>query len=385
MEAADASAVIDNLQSSGYLPITTREIDSRKFTRDLLSFSRRRVARNDLLDMTRELGTMLDAGLPLSQALDTLTSLATRPAVRDLLDEIRVSVEAGASLSQAMEQAGGPFSSFYLSLVRAGEASGALELVLRRLSEHLQRSQQLREAVLSAMLYPAILLFVAGGSLIVLLIYVVPQFEPLFEDLGQSLPVSTQIVIALAHGLRHYWWALLVLALAAYVAGMQIRAQQHFKFAVDSALIRIPLVGNLIIRIELTRVFRTLGTLTANGVTLLDAMRIVSGTAVNGIISQSLEEAGTALEQGRGLSQSLADAPWFPQLAVQLIHVGEETGTLASMLLRLADIYDAETQSAIKRLLALLEPVLILGLGLLIAFIIISILLAILGLNELVL
>jgi len=278
----------------------------------------------------------------------------------------------------------GPFSPFFVSLIRAGEATGALELVLQRLAEHQERTQQLKDAILSAMLYPAILLVVAGSSLVVLLIYVVPQFQPMFEDLGRALPASTQLVILLAAGLRHYWWTLPLIGIGAYLTFVWLLAKSHWKALVDRLLINLPLLGDLVVRVELTRIFRTLGTMTDNGVTLLDSVRTVSTTTSNLVIANALQEASKALEQGRGLSQPLSDIEWFPPLAIQLIHVGEETGTLPRMLLKLADIYDNEGESALKRALALMEPVLILGLGLLIAFIIISILLGILGLNELV-
>ncbi len=383
MQAADTASVIDNLQSSGYLPVATREISPRTLglTDGLFGTG---VTRSDVLDLTRELATMLDAGMPLAQSLATLGNLAHKTPVRDLLDRVRTSVEAGAPLSDALQASGGPFSTFYLSLVRSGEATGALELVLLRLAEYLQRAQQLRESVLSALLYPAILVCVAGGSLIVLLLYVVPQFEPMFADLGQALPLSTRIVVALANAVRHSWWALPLVMLGGYGVAKAWHTDSRRKAAFDAFLLRLPLFGVLIIRVELTRVFRTLGTLTSNGVTLLEAVRIVGDTAANRVIAHAFEDAGKKLEQGRGLSRPLSDSPWFPPLATQLIRVGEETGTLAPMLLKLADIYDDESQRAIKRMLALLEPLLILGLGLLIAFIVISILLAILGLNELV-
>jgi general secretion pathway protein F len=384
MDAVDESAVIDNLQTSGYLPVSANELTGNKLERDFNFLSNGRVSSADVHNLTRELATMLNAGLPLAQALNTLTSLSEKPALRELLERIRTNVESGASLSEALEQSNGPFSNFYISLVHSGESTGALELVLQRLVDYQQRAKQLRDSILSALLYPAILLLVAGSSLVVLLIYVVPQFQPLFEDLGKSLPWSTQVVIALATVLRDYWWTFPFIAALVYIGSRALLADLGIRKKWHNLALRLPIFGELLIRIEVTRMCRTLGTLTSNGVALLDGVTLVRDTATNIVIADALSHVAKDLEHGLGLSQPMADTKCFPQLAIQLIRVGEETGTLAQMLLKLADIYDDEAQSSIKRMLTLLEPALILGLGLVIAFIIISILLAILGLNELV-
>lgn len=384
MDAADEPAVVDKLQLSGYLPVSTKELTVGGLQSEFSLFSRSRVSSGDIHNVTRELATMLNAGLPLSHALSTLIALNEKPSLRELLEQISTNVEGGSALSDAMEQTTGPFSNFYVSLIRAGEATGALELVLHRLAEYQQRAKQLREAILSALLYPAILMLVAGSSLVILLIYVVPQFEPLFADLGQSLPWSTQIVVLLAAILREYWWTFPLLFVAAYTGTRALLADPEIKHKWDSFLLAVPLIGDLLMKIEVTRMCRTLGTLTTSGVALLDGVNLVRDTAANSLVAGALDSVAKDLEHGRGLSQPMADANCFPPLAIQLIRVGEETGALAPMLLKLADIYDEEAQSTIKRVLALLEPALILTMGLLIAFIIVSILLAILGLNELV-
>ena len=384
MEALDESAVVDNLQTSGYLPVATKELTAKAFQTEFNILPSARISGTDVHNLTRELATMLGAGLPLAQALATLTSLTEKPALRDLLERIRTNVEGGASLSEALEKSEGPFSNFYTSLVRSGEATGALELALQRLADYQQRAQQLRDAIFSALLYPAILLVVAGGSLVVLLIYVVPQFQPLFEDLGKSLPWSTEIVVGLANVLHSYWWTLPIVAGLIYFGSRALLADPEIRKKWHSFVLGLPIFGELVVRIEVTRMCRTLGTLTSNGVALLDGVALVRDTATNSVIADALDSVAKDLEQGLGLSQPMAATQRFPQLAIQMIKVGEETGSLSAMLLKLADIYDEQAQNSIKRMLAILEPILILGLGLLIAFIIVSILLAILGLNELV-
>ena len=384
MEAPDRSIVVDQLHASGYLPVSTEELADTPAHGALPLLGATRVRASDIQALTRELATMLNAGLPLAQALTNLGALSPKPVVRDLLDRIRTTVEGGQTLSEALAQSGGPFSKFYIHLVRAGEASGSLEHVLKRLAEHLHAAKQLREAVLSALLYPAILVFVAGASLLILLIYVVPQFEPLFADLGKALPISTQIVVAVAAALRGFWWLLPILGIIAYLVlhGMLDNLDKRRKW--DRFRLRLPLLGPLSLRLELARVFRTLATLSHNGVALLDSVKLASETTNNLVLGDALDNVCEDLAHGQGFSQALAATARFPPLTIQLVRVGEETGDLTAMLLRLANIYEEDAQNAIKRFLSIIEPILILGMGLVIAFIIISILLAILGLNELV-
>ncbi len=384
MDATDESTVIDKLQTSGYLPISTYEVDNNSFLRRLNILPSNRITNADVHNLTRDLATMLNAGLPLAHALNTLTELTEKPLLRALLDQIRINVEGGASMSAALENSGGPFSSFYTSMVRSGEATGNLELVMQRLSDYQQRAKQLRDAIFFALLYPAILLLVASGSLVVLLIYVVPQFQQLFDDLGKSLPWSTDIVIGLANIVNGFWWSFPIVVILLYAGSQALLSKPIIRKRWHNLLLKLPIFGELMIHIEITRMCRTLGTLTGNGVALLDGVALVRDTAANVVISEALKSIATDLEHGRGFSQTIADTQHFPQLVVQMIKVGEEAGTLAETLLKLADIYDEATQNSIKRMLAILEPLLILGLGLLIAFIIVSILLAILGLNELV-
>tara|TARA_Y100000588_G_scaffold265727_1_gene280488 strand:- start:779 stop:1993 length:1215 start_codon:yes stop_codon:yes gene_type:complete len=384
MDATDESTIIDNLQASGYLPISTNEVRSKSSQRRFNILPSNRITNVDVHNVTRDLATMLNAGVPLAHALSTLTELTEKPRLRDLLEQIRLNVEGGVSLSAALENSDGPFSSFYTSMVRSGETTGNLELVMQRLSDYQRQAKQLRDAIFFALLYPTILLFVASGSLIVLLIYVVPQFQQLFDDLGKSLPWSTDIVIGLANIVNGYWWSFPIVVILLYAGSQGLLSKPIIRGRWHNLLLKLPIFGELMIHIEVTRMCRTLGTLTGNGVALLDGIALVRDTATNVVISEALNSVARDLEHGRGFSQTIADTQRFPQLVVQMIKVGEEAGNLAETLLKLAEIYDETAQNSIKRMLAILEPLLILGLGLLIAFIIVSILLAILGLNDLV-
>jgi len=388
MEAASQAMVIEKLQNSGHIPISAEEASSSKnktnYSFNLPKWGKGQINSNHISIMTRELATLLHAGLPLDQALQTLENVSTNPTVVALVNNIYSRVQGGASLSAAMEAQGDCFSRLYLNMIKAGEAGGALEVVLQKLSDYLERSSEMRSTVISALIYPIILFVIAIISVIALMIFVVPQFVPLFEDVGEALPLPTQIVFGIADLFQHYWW-LVPVVMISFLWFFQNQLKdpvKHLKW--DSFLLTIPLYGDLIAKIEVSRFSRTLGTLLSNGVPLLTGVSIVKEVISNHAIAKIMENVTHILEQGGRLADALDKAQLFPQLAVQLIHVGEETGQLENMLLKIADIYDQETNSAIKRLLTLIEPVLILSLGGMIAVIILSILMAILGLNELV-
>ncbi len=342
-----------------------------------------RVSQAEIGVFTREIATLLHAGLPLDRALEILVALSENDKVRDLLMQVRDDVRGGASLSAAMDARKGVFSRFYLNMVRAGEAGGALGPVLMRITEFMERSKMLKETVTSALIYPAILVVVAVTSVMLLMIFVVPQFSLMFQQSGKALPLPTQIVIGAGDILRRDWWMLLLGAFAVYVLMLQQMKNPASRYRWDGWFLRMPLVGDLVAKVEVARFSRSLGTLLGNGVALLNALFIVKETLNNRVMAQGLDKVATQLKQGLGLGQPMMDTGLFPKLAVHMVMVGEETGQLEEMLLRIADVYDSEVQSAVKRILGLMEPVLILGLGLLIGGIIMSILLAILGVNDL--
>lgn len=388
MEAASQSIAIEKLQNSGHIPISAIEASKVKRNTNrsfkLPRFNNGQLNANHITIMTRELATLLHAGLPLDQALQTLEGVSSNPVVASLVNNIYTRVQGGSSLSDAMEAQGKSFSRLYLNMIRAGEAGGALEVVLQRLSDYLERSAEMRSTIISALIYPLILFFIAIISVIALMVFVVPQFVPLFEDVGQALPLSTQLVFGTAELFQSFWWAFPILAVGGYWLFQRQLEDPEKRWRWDNFLLSIPLYGELISKIEVSRFSRTLGTLLSNGVPLLMGVSIVREVINNRIIAEVMDTVTHNLEQGGRLAEALSKEQRFPQLAIQLIAVGEETGQLENMLLKIADIYDQETNSLIKRMLTLVEPVLILGLGGMIAVIILSILVAILGLNELV-
>ena len=385
IEAPTPESAVERLRDQGLLPLSVNEAKGG-FLRGGLGqplFSKRRaLSRKSIMLLTQQLASLLHAGMPLDRAFTILIGVTDDEQARTLLERVQEKVRGGSSLADALE-AQGAFSRFYLNMIRAGEAGGALEVVLKRLTEFLERSQALRETVTSALIYPMILLTVSALSVIILLTFVVPQFQRLFADAGKALPLATQIVIAVGDGFRHYWWAGALFIVLAVAAVRRQLNQPESRARWDRWLLRLPLVGDLIGKVETARLSRTLGTLLGNGVSLLNALTIVRETLSNQVMATALGEVTEHVKTGRGLAEPLQDAESFPKLAVQMIRVGEETGQLQEMLIQIADAYDGEVQTAVKRLLTLLEPAMILGLGVIIAGIIMSILVAILSLNEL--
>jgi general secretion pathway protein F len=384
--AASQDEVILKLRDQGLLPLVVEEANSDGLSR-ILNFpllgGRQRVSQKHIGLITQQLAQLLKAGLPLDRALTVLISVNNESKVQKLLTRIQEAVRGGSGLADALEAQSGVFTRLYLNMVRAGEAGGSLEVVLERLADFLERSKALKDTVTSALIYPLILLLVAGASVVILLTYVVPQFQTLFDDAGEALPLATQIVIGLGEGVRRYGWLGVVLLAGSVLFFRQQFSQIETRYRWDRLALRTPLIGDLIAKVETARLARTLGTLLRNGVPLLTALGIVREIIANQVLSQSLGAVAENLKAGQGLAEPLLKQQVFPPLAIHMIRVGEETGQLDAMLLQVADTYDGEVQTTVKRLLSLLEPILILGLGLIIAGIIMSILVAIISINDL--
>ena len=392
-DATAENAVVEWLRESALMPLKVELAKGGRSTASATAtgaaparrswFARKKVSQEQLLSLTRELATLLKAGLPLDRALEILINLSNVDSARSLMQQIRDDVRGGASLSQALDKSSGVFSRFYINIVRAGEAGGALAAVMARLSEFMERAKELRETIRSALIYPTLLLIVAVSSIMLLLIKVVPQFEPIFAQSGKALPAATQMVIGAGRFAQTYWW---MIGLGFIVVGYWWRWQMWRKssrYKWDRRFLRLPIFGDLINKIETARFARTLATLLGNGVTLLGGMSIVRETMTNSALAGALDSVIIKLREGRGLAQPLRETGVYPQLAVQLIQVGEETGRLEEMLGRVADIYDTESSRAVKRMLGILEPVLILIMAGMIAGVILSILLGIFSINDL--
>ena len=382
--APDQQSLLTELQGQGFIPIKIELATDKTFLGISLGGGAVSLSQKEVLLLTGELATLLDSGLPLDRSLRILIQLTEdNDKLSKLITQVLEKVKGGDSLADALESQTEVFSRFYLNMIRAGEMGGGLGEVLNRLAEYLERSQELKDTVSTALIYPAILLVMSVASLLVMLTFVVPQFTEMFENAGKELPVSTQIVVAIADFLQSYWWALLIVVISSISYMKAQLANPVSKKIWDARFLVMPLFGDILLHMETANLTRTLGTLLGNGVSILSALGIAKETAGNSVMEELLEEAEEQLKQGRSMSDALTESECFPKLAVQMIKMGEETGRLEEMLLRVATIYDKQLRTAIQRMLALLEPALIITLGLMIAGIIVSILLAILSVNDL--
>jgi general secretion pathway protein F len=375
--------VIAQLQSLGHVPIRVDQSAAKKKSRSI-RLRRERITDEQVGDVTRELSTLLQAGLPLDRALGILTSLADSETLKNMLEDVRDRVKEGSTLADAMEAQQSVFSRFYLSLLRAGESGGALEVVLERLADHMESAKEMRSTLSSALMYPAILVVVAVISIFILLGYVVPQFTQMFDGMGQALPLSTRITIAVGEALQAYGWLLVLLAAGGLWFVRQQLADPKSAYKWHAWLLRMPFLGVIVVKMEVARFAHTLSTLLHNGIPLVKALGIVKDTMGNRVLANGIEKVTGHLKEGQSLADPLAEVPHFPSFATHMIRVGEESGELEAILAKVAETFDRDTQVTIKRTMTLLEPMLILVLGVVIAAVIISILVAILSINELV-
>lgn len=382
MEAADEAALVGALQLDGLIPIKISMAGSGLLS-SLFRKKQRQVKPEQILHFTRELATLLEAGMTLDRGLQILIELSDDEQLVRMMESIREKVQSGGTLSDALTAQGKAFSPLYISMIKAGEAGGVLHDVLQRLVDYLESSHELRESVRSALIYPMVLLTVAGLSVIGLLIFVVPQFSQMFEDMGQALPLPTQIVVGLGDMMRNYWWMIMASVFLFIAFAQHHFTQPQVKLRWDKRLLGWPLLGDLIAKVETARLSRTLGILLHNGLPLLMALNLVKDVIGNSTIAQSVENAAESLKRGKGLADPLIEEAVLPPLALQMIKVGEESGDLEPMLNKIADVFDGEVRASIKRALTLLEPLLIVGLGIIVAGIIVSILMAVLSANEL--
>jgi general secretion pathway protein F len=385
MEAATRQAVVDRLRGLGHTPIRADELKGRAqaaLSRGRL-FAARRLSPGAVALFTRELATLLRAGLPLDRALMILGEIAEDARRREIVGRVLEAVRGGSSLADALEVLKDSLPPYYIGLVRAGEAGGSLDTVLTRLADVLERAQTLRESVRSAMYYPAFVLVMSVLTVVVLFTLVVPQFRPLFEDSTQPVPTPMAIIMSLSDALQHYGWALLG-AIIAVILVIRIQlGRPAGRLGRDRLILRLPLMGQLIMKVEASRFARTLGTLLANGVVVLSALSITAGTIGNRAVAQAVDGITGHLKRGEGLAKPLMETGVFPRLAVRLIQVGEESGQLETMLLRVADIYDEEVKQSLQRIISLLVPVVTIFLGFIVAAIIGSMLTAILSTYDL--
>lgn len=381
MEAADPAAVVEKLRDQGHFPLN---VESGPAERGLLHrdlFGGKRVGQRDLAVATRELSTLLEAGLPLDRSLRVLIDVAERAGTREMLSQVLERVQGGASLADALAAQGRSVPRYFVGMVRAGEAGGNLHDVLSSLADFMERMRVIRGTVVSALIYPAILLVMAIFTVVVLFLWVLPEFRPVFATMD-NLPAMTVVFLATGDVVQDWWWAGVAIVALAILGFVRRLRDPGFRLRWDRFKLRLPLFGDLLRKVETARFAHTLAMLLRGGQPLLEALGVLREVVGNTALRDAVGDVSVRLRQGQGLAVPLAECGLFPALAVHLVRVGEESGQLEDLLERLGGIYDQEVRESIQRMLAMLVPLLTLFLGGFVFLIIISILGAFLSVNE---
>ncbi len=384
MEAPDESSVVAKLRSSGHIPVKIGTTSAPKtFSLNIkIPTSFTLISGKDLLAFTQELSTMIKAGLPLDRSLSVVAEVTENESLRTIAQEILKDIRGGKSLSDALAKHPRVFNRLYINMVKAGEAGGVLDIVLERLVDFLERSQELKSTVINALMYPIVLVVVMTIVVSVMLVFVVPRFVTIFDTVGQTLPLPTQILLTVSLILKNYWWLILAGLAGLYILFQKYTGTENGKLKWDRFKLKLALLKNLILRIEVARFSRTLGTLMTSGVPLLQAINIVKEVVGNSVVANSITVLHKAVKEGKGMSMPLKTSAVFPSLAIHMMRVGEETGKMEEMLIKVADTYDREVQNAVKRFISILEPVLILLMSLVVGFVVLSIIWAIFSINQ---
>ncbi|MFQ5477080.1 MAG: type II secretion system F family protein [Candidatus Binatia bacterium] len=390
MDADAESVVVANLRVQGQRPLSVAVARSNRIPGSM-SFpaldrilSRNRVKSRELMTFTRELATLLRAGLPLDRSLQSLANLTENDALGEIIKDVLGKVREGQSMSQALSGHPRVFSALYINMIKAGEAGGVVESILERLAEYLEAAENTREEIKSAMTYPAILGVVGSGAIVILLTYVLPKFAVLFEDLGAAMPASTRFVMGMSGFLQDYWWVLGLVAVGAWQAFRRYTSTDRGRLSYDNWKLSLPLLGDFVQKVHVANFARTLGTMLKSGVPLIQSLEIVRAVVSNEVIKRALEAVQRDVSEGKGMAVPLERSAVFPSLALQMVQVGEDTGRLDEMLLVVGSHYEREVSNAVNRLMSLLEPAMLVIMGLIAGFIVISMMSAVFSVNELV-
>ncbi|MFQ5561043.1 MAG: type II secretion system inner membrane protein GspF [Nitrospinota bacterium] len=387
MEAPSETVLVNRLRQARLFPVlveTPREGRPQNglASLSLTDFFSPGGTKKDLLHFTQQLSTLLNAGLNLDNSLSVIIDLCEREKFRKTVEEIQKTVHAGTSFTDAISRYPKTFSSLYISMVKAGEEGGVLKIIVERLCGFIENSEKLKDSVRSAMIYPLLLAVVGGGAVVVLMTYVIPKFGKIFSDMGQAIPLPTMMLLNISDFLISYWWLFPLLFLILGGLLKRYSETEKGKLFTGHILLNLPLVGKIQAMIQVARFSRTLGTLMKSGVPLLKAISITGQTLTNAVLQKSIDGLHKGVKEGGGISEPLKRSNLFPPLAVHMIRVGEETGKLEDMLMKVSDTYEREIENAVKTFISLLEPLMILFMGLVVGFIVISMLMAIFSMND---
>ncbi|MCK4648851.1 type II secretion system inner membrane protein GspF [bacterium] len=387
LDADNERLALGRLKDMGYLPL---EVKEEKVTKGgvldtfLGIFMRKRVKGKDIIIFTRQLSTLIDSGLPLLRSLNVLGEQTESPNLKAQIKDVASTVQGGSTFSDALAKHPRTFSKLSINMIKAGEAGGVLEVVLARLAEFSEKEQAVRAKVRGAMVYPALVILVGFGVVLFLTIAIIPTFVTMFTEVGATLPVPTRIMMGISNFLRGFWWVNLLAILALVMIYKMWVRKERGRYQSDRIKLRIPILGELVKKSSISRFARTLGTLITSGVPILQALLIVKDTAGNEVISRAMVAVHNSIREGESIAGPLGKSPVFPPMVVHMVAVGEETGALDNMLIKVSDAYDREVDITVNTLTSVLEPILILGMGLVVGFIVISMYLPIFQMTSMV-
>lgn len=389
IDADSAVVARQKLRGSGKFPVEVKEVSvssPRGLPSGPFSVSGlfKRVKPGEISVMTRQLSILLAAGVPLVGALDALGSQITNSLLKKIVAQIKDSVNEGNSLAFSLSQHPRSFSNIYMNMVRAGEASGSLDVVLARLAEYGEHQHALRGRFKAALAYPVFMSLIGSMVLFFLIAFVVPNITQVFSDMHQTLPLPTVVLITVSSFLKSFWWIVVLVCVGLVIAVKKFIKTSRGHYIWDKIKLRIPVLGNINQKIALARFARTLGTLLESGVQLLAGLDIVRNIVNNSLIAEAIDNATEEIEAGKSLAVPLGRSRWFPPITVQMISVGEQSGELEAMLDKIADTYEKEVESQIMAMTSMLEPIMILAMGVVVGFIVVSILLPIFEMNQMI-
>ncbi|RMG58714.1 MAG: type II secretion system F family protein [Deltaproteobacteria bacterium] len=370
MEAPSEAVVLAQLRRQQVTPV---KIKPKGLSLEIkIPGMKQKVPLKDIAVFTRQFATMIDAGLPLVQCLDILGAQQQNKTFSEVIGKVKEDVESGSSFADALRKHPKVFDDLYVNLVEAGEVGGILDTILSRLAAYQEKSIKLRKQIKGAMIYPATIITVAVVVTIVLLVYVIPIFAKMFTDFGQALPAPTMFVINLSNTVRQYFYVFLIGIVLLFLSIRLIYRTQKGRLAIDKLLLKMPIVGDILLKVSVARFSRTLGTMVSSGVPILESMEIVARSAGNKVIENAVYSARESISEGKTIAQPLEDIKVFPPMVTQMISVGEATGALDQMLNKIADFYEEEVDAAVAALTSMLEPMLMIFLGVTIGGLVIS-------------
>ena len=359
--AENAEAATNALRAQSVMPIRVKA--RPKDLAEIFPFLAPAVQLKDIVIFTRQFATMIDAGLPLVQCLEILSSQQENSTFKKAILQIKADVEGGSTFSDALGKHPKMFDNLFVNLVAAGEVGGILDTILNRLAVYMEKAEALRRKVKGALVYPISVTVIAAVVVVVMLVKVIPVFEQMFADFGGALPLPTQKVIAISHFLQDYLMYIIGGIIVTWIVLKYIYKQPRGKLALDSLFLKLPIFGSLLKKVAVARFSRTLSTMLSSGVPILDALDIVARTAGNMVVENEILRTKASISEGKTIAEPLSESKVFPGMVVQMIAVGEQTGAMDAMLAKIADFYDDEVDAAVDALTALLEPMMMVGLG----------------------